>query len=146
MTSKTLRSVVADANVLLSALTGGASRRVFERLRVFRIVTTDVAAEEIREHLPGLAAKYGLDSDYLLELFEVLPIEIVPEAGYKSRLSEARKYLAKRDPDDVHVLALALKRELPIWSNDGDFDDTPVTVYPTAMLLKVLGFPSTRPR
>ncbi len=40
MVSKTLRSVVADANVLLSASLGHAARKVFEKARVFHVVTT----------------------------------------------------------------------------------------------------------
>ena len=51
--SKTLRSVVADANVLLSAALGHAARKVFEKARVFHVITTDVAAGEVRKYLPS---------------------------------------------------------------------------------------------
>ena len=37
------------------------------------------------------------------------------------------------------LAALALKLEIPIWSNDHDFEDVPLIVYPTARLLKILG-------
>ncbi len=35
--------------------------------------------------------------------------------------------------------ALALKLGVPIWSNDNDFKELPLDLYPTAKLLKVLG-------
>jgi predicted nucleic acid-binding protein len=40
---------------------------------------------------------------------------------------------------DVPLAALALKLEIPIWSNDHDFEELPLIVYPTARLLKILG-------
>lgn len=146
MVSKTLRSVVADANVLLSASLGHAARKVFEKARVFHVITTDIAAGEVREYLPVLAAKAGLDRAPIIRVFDALPIEIVPESGYRTRLKDAASLIGKRDPNDTTVLALALKRGLPVWSNDDDFDDAGVLVFTTAELLKVLGFSSARHR
>ena len=40
---------------------------------------------------------------------------------------------------DVPLAALALKLEIPIWSNDRDFEELPLITYPTARLLKILG-------
>lgn len=144
MTSKTLRSVVADANVLLSAALGHAAGRVFERARVFHVATPDVAMGEVRKYVPKLAAKYELDPAEVSESLELLEIEVVPASGYRARLKEAERLIAACDPDDVAVLALALRRQLPIWSNDHDFDEVSVPVYTTAELLKVLGFASRR--
>lgn len=44
----------------------------------------------------------------------------------------------KRDPDDIHLLALSLTLGLPLWSNDRDFEDAGVECLSTARLLKVL--------
>jgi predicted nucleic acid-binding protein len=43
-----------------------------------------------------------------------------------------------RDPDDAHVLALALALEIPIWSNDRDFEISGVTCYSTEQMLRLL--------
>lgn len=48
-------------------------------------------------------------------------------------------YLAKRDSTDIPLAALALKLEIPVWSNDRDFEELPLIAYPTAKLLKILG-------
>lgn len=57
---------------------------------------------------------------------------------------EAERYIGKRDPDDVALLALALKLQIPVWSNDKDFRVAPIQTYPTAVLIKALGLPSRR--
>lgn len=46
--------------------------------------------------------------------------------------------MADRDPDDWPVLALALARQTPIWSQDKDFQVAGVTVYSTGELLDLL--------
>ena len=146
MTSKASRSVVADANVLLSAGLGHGASKVFQNPGAVEVFVTDVAADEVREYLPGLAAKYHLDPFLVMRAFDLLPVEIVAESGYRARLEEAERLMAGRDPDDVPNLALALQRGVPIWSNDGDYGRTGITVYPTAVLLKILGFSSPRRR
>lgn len=73
------------------------------------------------------------------EALAVLPIERYAEGDYLSHVAEARRYLADRDPDDVALAALALKLAVPIWSNDNDFKELPLELYPTAKLLKILG-------
>jgi len=54
-------------------------------------------------------------------------------------VAEAACFLHKRAPSDIPLGALALKLEIPIWSNDHDFEELPLIVYPTARLLKILG-------
>ena len=139
MTSKSLRSVAADSNVLLSAAVGRAARRVFERIPRLRVVTTDETMREVKEYLPMMAERYGLDPREVEQALKVLSIQVLSERHYRSHLPQARKHLEKRDPDDVTLAALALKLKVPIWSNDHDFENVPVDVYPTARLLKILG-------
>lgn len=139
MTSPPLRSVAADSNVLLAALARRAARRVFDNAPDLIIVTTEETIAEVEEYLPEFAARYGLDIDMMRETLGVLPIERYSESDYISHLAEARRYLAKRDPDDVALAALALKLGVPIWSNDNDFKELPLELYPTAKLLKALG-------
>jgi predicted nucleic acid-binding protein len=136
----TIRSVAADSNVLLSAIAGRAARAVLEAEPPIEIVTTEATLAEVKEYLPEFAERYSLDLDTLLAALAVLPAQCFSESDYVSHLGEARKYLDKRDPDDVHLAALAIKLGIPIWSNDRDFDELPNTdVYTTAELLKALG-------
>ena len=62
---------------------------------------------------------------------------------YQQKLPTAGRRIGKRDPDDVDVLALALTLNVPVWSNDNDFEDSGVEWHTTAELLKMLGIEST---
>jgi len=46
--------------------------------------------------------------------------------------------VAQQKTRDVDVLALALHLDVPLWSNDRDFEDTGVSRFITAELLAIL--------
>ena len=139
MTSRPFSAIAADANVLMSAALGGAARRVFVRAPWLTVVTTDWNASEAVEHLPEVALKRGLSARSLLGTFERLPVTIHTPERYVVAMPKALRMMADRDRDDANLLALALTLSVPIWSNDPHLSGLPVTVYPTAVLLKVLG-------
>ena len=136
MTLKPLRSVAADANVLLGACMGAPTRRVFSQGGL-EIVTTEFNLAEVAEYLPRLAARWRIPVETYQATLGMLPLVSFPESGYVSRMEEAKGLIA--DPDDIHLAALALKLGVPVWSNDRDFERFPGGVYTTARLLKVLG-------
>ena len=131
-------AVVADANVLLSAIVGKAALRVITDFGI-QVHATEYNASEVAEYLPRLSAKYGLPEDLVQLQWRLLPVELHGEREYEERLGEARACLEGRDPEDAHALALAWKLQLPLWSNDRDFEGQEVERYPTAELLRALG-------
>lgn len=139
MTSKSSRSVAADANVLLSAAIGKAARRVFEGAPQLRVVTAKMTLSEVHRYLPKMAAKYGLDQKKLERDLALLPLQVFSEPYYRSRLAEAARLLDRRDPDDVALAALALSLQIPFLSNDKDLDEVPLPRYTTGRLLNALG-------
>ena len=139
MTSPPIKSIAADANVLLAAIAGRAAARVFTERPDLLVVTTRVTIAEVHKYLPQFADRYGLDVDDLHEATDNLPVLRYSEIEYRSHLAEARRYLEHRDPDDVALGALALKLAVPIWSNDNDLRELPLAVYTTARLLRALG-------
>jgi predicted nucleic acid-binding protein len=130
--------IAADANVLLSAVTGRAALKVFTQSHL-EVVSTTLNIHEVREYLPIMAEKYGIAAELLESQFQLLAIKEYGLKDYQGSLAMARKKIGKRDPDDVDLLALALELEIPIWSNDGDFEGTGIEWYTTAQLLKKLG-------
>jgi predicted nucleic acid-binding protein len=130
--------LAADANVLLSALIGGQSKRVFRHPAIEEILTTEPTLLEVREYAGYLARKRGLAVDVVLLAAATLPVTSVSRSIYLRSLPEARKRIGKRDPDDVDLLALAIQLKIPVWSNDNDFENTGVVWYTTASLLAVL--------
>lgn len=92
---------------------------------------------------PPWAKKKRLDLDTLLLACAALPVTVVERSDYQQKLATARRRIGRRDPDDVDVLALALTLNLPVWSNDNDFEDSGVEWHTTAELLKMLAIEST---
>ena len=139
--SKLFARLAVDANPLLSALIGGAAYRVLLSPRIGEFVAPFAVVEEVREYLPVLARKYRLDR-HLLELtLAVLPVHMYNRESYAEYLSEAGRRMERRDPRDVDLLALALKFQAPVWSNDRDFASAEVEWWTTARLLARLGHP-----
>jgi predicted nucleic acid-binding protein len=130
-------AVVADANVLLSAVIGKAALRVFTEYGV-TVHATEFNADEVEEYLPGMSAKYGLPEDLVWLQWRMLAIVLHSEAEYARRLPAAIESFRGRDPEDAHALALAWTLGLPLWSNDRDFEGQDVQRYPTAALLRAL--------
>ena len=133
--------LVADANVLLAALLGGRAKVVLQHPEVEELLTTEVTLAEVQEYAVILAKKRRLSLDTLLLAMAALPVTLVEKPVYASRLPQARKIVAQRDPDDVDILALALHLGLPLWSNDKDFEQTGVERFTTSELLQMLGVP-----
>jgi predicted nucleic acid-binding protein len=131
--------LVADANVLLSAVLGGRARVVLAHPDIESIFTTEVTLAEVEEYAIVLARKRKLPLDILLLTVAALPVSIVERETYVRALNRARRLIEKRDPDDVEILALALHLKAPLWSNDNDFQALGIEVYTTAELLRNLG-------
>jgi len=129
-------SVVVDANPLLSAMLGGKARDV-----LFRTGMSFFASQhtlfEVEKYLPYVAKRLGCGESDLLRAFQLLPVIDVQPREYDAHLEQAAQLIAARDPKDVHVLALALRLVLPIWTEDKDFQGLPgITVLSTTDLLK----------
>jgi predicted nucleic acid-binding protein len=127
--------LVADANVLLSAVLGGRALAVLSHPDVQAAYTTEATFAEVQEYAAQLATKKRLPVDAVLLAVATLPITLVDEGKYESQIAAPKRRIGCRDPDDVHVLALALQLDLPVWSNDSDFADAGVAWYTTAQLL-----------
>lgn len=131
--------LAVDANILISAAIQGKAYRILRLLKdKTRFITTEGKVEEARRALAYIALKRGLDLDSLLEVVDALPVERHGESSYRSKWAHAHKRLAKRDPTDVDLLALALTEKCPVWSQDKDFEDGGVDLYTTERLLKML--------
>ncbi|MFC1706288.1 PIN domain-containing protein [Planctomycetota bacterium] len=133
---RSVAKLAADANVILSAVMGRAALRVFTESDSV-VVSTESVMAEVREYLPILAEKYDLVREALELQFKLLAVKEYPQEHYESHLEEAERQIGARDPDDVDLLALAL--DVPVWTNDRDFEITNVARYTTAQLLKALG-------
>ncbi len=136
-TSKPLKKLAADANVILSAVAGKAALRVFLKEDI-KIITTQFNINEVREYLGVIAEQYAFSEEILESQLKLLPLKVYPAHFYEDFVQRASKKLSERDKDDIELLALAMKLSVLIWSNDRDFQHSEIEIYTTANLLKIL--------
>lgn len=131
--------IVADANVLLSAVLGGRARLILQHPAVTEVLTAEQTLAEVEEYAGVLARRKLLDEDLVLLAVAALPVTVVARPAYASAPSKASKRIGGRDPNDVDILALAISFAIPLWSNDKDFKNTGVEWCTTEDLLRQLG-------
>jgi predicted nucleic acid-binding protein len=136
-----IEGVVADANVLLSAVAGRAALRVFTEY-IVTVHVTRFNLEEVTEYLPVMARKYMLPGELLEMQLKLLPVRAHEVDEYARSYQAALRNMAARDPEDAHALALARHLELPLWSNDRDLSGLDVECFTTARLLATLKWES----
>lgn len=134
-TLKPIEKLAADSNVLLSSVAGKAALKVFTQTQV-DVVTTEFNYLEVLEYIPVMADKYGLETSLLESQLKLLPLKKFSKEFYRREWEEAYRKIGRRDPDDVHLLALALALRVPVWSNDNDYKGCGVQVFTTAEILK----------
>lgn len=128
--------VVADANVLLSAVAGRAAYRVLSS--GLEIHTTEHTWAEVVEYAPKFQERYKRTIEEMAEALENAPVHIHAREDYADKLEEATALVAEVDPEDVDVAALSLKLKAPLWSHDDVFKTFPMERYTTAQLIKIL--------
>ena len=75
--------LVADANVLLSAVIGGRAALVLRHEQVEQVFTPAAAYDEVFEYLAPLAKKKRLQLDTLLLTLAALPVTVVERSEYE---------------------------------------------------------------
>ncbi len=103
-----------------------------------KCLATEAVADEIARHIPRLATKRKLDAALLFAALQVMPIDWKPASAYEDHRQEAEKRIADRDPDDWPTVALALKLNLPVWTQDKDHTDAHIQVVTTGDLLDAM--------
>jgi predicted nucleic acid-binding protein len=101
-------------------------------------LTTELAYDEIHAHVPAILRRRGVPTveiDRLLST-EILPrihllVPPIPQESYADLEQEARRRLRGRDEADWPFLALALRLECPIWTEDTDFFGSGVSTWTT---------------
>jgi predicted nucleic acid-binding protein len=135
--SEGLQTLVVDANPILSALLTekGAASRILWRTPAIQFVASAHTVSEVRKYLPTVARAIGRSEELLEMSLRLLPLVIYDQEACRGKLRAALRRIAKRDPKDVDVLALALHLKAPIWPNDDDFSVAGVPCFTTARLL-----------
>lgn len=128
------RALVLDANILIGAVLGMKVSSVLETYHDhIEFFAPDVAFADAYRHVPGQLERRGMGMDRGIRRLEMLEsvINRVPLEKYEPMRDEALARIARRDPDDWPVLAVALVLNCPIWTQDQDFFGTGVATWTT---------------
>jgi len=77
--------LVADANVLLSAVIGGRAKAVLQHPSITEVLAAEVTLTEVQEYAAQLAAKKRLSQDVVLLAVASLPVSVVERATYEKK-------------------------------------------------------------
>ena len=134
--------LVVDANVLLASLLKKAITRELLLDSRLTLCAPEHLLSETSRHLAksaSLRKRIFLSNEEIQRLFEILTMNIqtIPKQSYYRFFSRALTLAPHKE--DAPYLAVALSREIPIWSNDrGLKNQNVVKIYTTAELLTVL--------
>ncbi|MBI4148185.1 hypothetical protein HY490_02745 [Candidatus Woesearchaeota archaeon] len=110
--------LVVDTNVLLTFFWQSSVARVVFSDQHIGLCAPEFALEEIKKHESELMKKAKLSPVHFNQMRKEMAmlVEFIPLAEYRSFLETARSITP--DPDDIDFVALSLKFQCPIWSND----------------------------
>ena len=134
--------LVVDANILFSALIKDTSiTRELITSDIFDIYCPEFIFNELKKYERFIVSKREKNNQLLTykEAVETLVyfIKAIPTEFYEDKIKEAYEIMKDIDEKDTHYVALALKLNCPIWSNDNDLKkQNKVKVYNTKELLE----------
>src|SRR3989344_7656678 len=113
--------LVVDSGVIFTALTGLGITKKILFLKNLELYSPLQLLEELNEHKPRILELSFLSKDKLEELLALIKnrISFVPEESFSSFFIQANAAIP--DKEDTSYLALALSKNISIWSNDGHF-------------------------
>ena len=134
--------IVIDTNILISALIkdDSVTARIIKS-GIFEIYYPEDGMFELEKYRDYIIKKrkkalQRKSFDYALS-FLLESVNVVPSLLYEDKIREAYEIMRDIDEKDTPFLALALKLQCPIWSNDGDFEEQNlVEVYKTSYILR----------
>lgn len=113
--------IVVDANIIISAFLGGKPRFLLFDPR-FEFMTTQFTIKEVEKYIPLISQKSGVSEKEIKKGISLLPLKIVSRDYYENYLIRANSLIEKIDKDDIDILALYLKKNTFLWSEDKDFE------------------------
>jgi predicted nucleic acid-binding protein len=112
--------LVMDANIFLAALIRDSHTRHLIVSGELVLYAPEFLFSEIEKHLGTVVEKTGLSKEQIMGLIRdmvaVGGVKSVPQSEFKEYMESAEKL--SKDPYDTSYLALALKLNCAVWSND----------------------------
>lgn len=117
--------LVIDANVAFSLLKKDSFTRKLTKEHSLDLYSHRFVLEEIEDHSEEVCELLNISSDKFERVKEALSKLVNLKVKVSPQFLNWAKSLIS-DPDDAPYLALALKLNCPVWSNDEHFQEEPV--------------------
>jgi predicted nucleic acid-binding protein len=130
----TLKPLVVDAMVLISAVMGEATPRLIQNLTgKAALYTSEYAYEEAEKHLPTILTRRNASPDQIDEVLKALGqlrtiVVPISKQEYEHLQVKAIRRIP-RDPKDWPCVALVLLLDCPIWTRDPDYFGTGLGIW-----------------
>ncbi len=132
--------LVVDSNCLISALIRDGKSRELICSANLRLFAPDNLIIEISKHKKEILQRSGIsEEDFSMLLMVLLScVRVIPEVEFKSCKERAKKLVTH--PEDIPFIALALAKQIPLWTNDkGLRKQSVIRTFSTSELLNLLG-------
>ena len=129
--------LAVDANILFAlSKPSSVANEILSKYRI-ALLTPDFALVELYKYKEDLVRNSGINNfDKIIEFLKTKVVFVVAEE-YKDLINKA--ILLLPDPKDAAYLALSLKFDAPIWSNDPHLkQQNKIEVFTTEDLLNLL--------
>lgn len=131
--------MIVDANIVISALISEEGKtRDLIFLTKFSLFAPEFLSKEIEKYRELIIKKSGLNE----ESFEVAKslifskINLIPSSEFEKFLPKAKEICP--DESDEEYFALALSKNLPLWSNDKKLKQGFIKVLTTSEIIEML--------
>ncbi len=132
--------LVVDTNVLMTCFWKNSETRKTIMLNDnLKLIAPEFSLEEIDKYRNEIIKKAKISEEEfkVLKIDLAISIKFFPLVEYKDFLEQA--FEISPDPNDIDFLALALKLNCPIWSNDKKLkNQNKIKVYSTEDILRIL--------
>jgi len=112
--------IAVDSNIVFSCLIKGVYSKNLGRILMleedFTFIIPEEGLAELHEHAEELRDKANSFNDALIILFT--RIHVIPKEFYEDKIKDAFEIAKEFDEEDTPFIALALKLNVPIWTND----------------------------
>ena len=131
--------LVLDANILFAALIKDAKTAELLLYPKLELYIPEYALNEFAKHEKYILRKTKRTKEDFEEILAILKkvVKIIPKEEFRGLIKEAEKICP--DKYDTDYFALALKLNVPIWSNDKKLkQQSRVKIYSTKEILELL--------
>ncbi len=114
-------ALILDSNILFTIVIAGSRSRAHRIVEEYelRLFMPEEALIEFHRHAEKLKRHAVKDFETKVMLAFTL-VHIVPRELYEDKLRDAYSIAGRFDPKDTPFIALALKLDVPIWTEDKD--------------------------